>query len=96
MAEENEKRRAEVLISGRVQGVFFRATTRQKARELGVEGWVRNRPDGKVGAVFEGEKSDVQKLVSWCHSGPRAAQVENVDVEWGEPTGKFDGFTVRR
>ncbi len=95
MADEDEKVRAEVMISGHVQGVFFRATTRKKARKLGVNGWVRNRPDGKVGAVFEGPRDRVRQLVSWCHKGPRAARVESVDVDWEEYTGDFSGFSVR-
>jgi acylphosphatase len=84
-----------VVISGRVQGVFFRATTRQKARELRVTGWVRNRRDGKVEAAFEGPRDRVQQIVSWCHRGPRSAVVESVDVDWQEPTGEFSDFSVR-
>ncbi|MFW6189338.1 MAG: acylphosphatase [Planctomycetota bacterium] len=95
MAEEDERARAEVVIDGRVQGVFFRATTRQHARELNVTGWVRNRRDGRVEAVFEGRRSDVRKIVSWCHKGPNAARVESVDVDWKEPTGEFGSFRVR-
>ncbi len=87
--------RARVVISGRVQGVFFRATTRNRAQEKGVRGWVRNRPDGKVEAVFEGTRDRVQSMVSWCHGGPRMAQVESVEVEWEEPTGDFRDFSVR-
>lgn len=84
-----------MVISGRVQGVFFRATTRRKAQQTDLTGWVRNRPDGKVEAVFEGPTAAVRKMVSWCHEGPRMAQVESVDVDWSEPTGEFGGFSVR-
>ena len=80
------KVRAHVYISGRVQGVFFRDSTRHLARQYGVAGWVRNLPDGRVEAVFEGEKDAVQRLVDWCHQGPPGARVDRVDVEWQEYT----------
>jgi acylphosphatase len=73
--------------------VFFRATTRQKARDWGLDGWVRNLPDGRVEAVFEGPEKDVRRAVSWCHQGPRAARVENVEVNWENPEGE-SGFRV--
>jgi len=76
-----------VLISGRVQGVFFRAETRDRARSLGIAGWVRNNPDGTVEAVFEGPRGRVESLVSWCGRGPRGAAVEDVEVTWEEPKG---------
>lgn len=95
MEEEPDNVRAEVVISGRVQGVFFRAHTRERARELGLTGWVRNRFDGRVEAVFEGQRGKVQRMVAWCYRGPRYAQVDNVDVEWQGPTGEFTGFSVR-
>ena len=94
-ASETDRVRAEVLISGRVQGVFFRSNTRQRARSLGLVGYVRNRRDGRVKAVFEGNEPDVKKIVSWCHEGPGSARVESVEVEWEEPEGKFSGFQVR-
>lgn len=87
--------RARVVISGTVQGVFFRASTRDEARRVGVRGWVRNLDDGRVEAVFEGEKSAVQHLVAWCHRGPPAASVEHVAVSWEEATGKEGLFTIR-
>ena len=89
------KVRAHVYISGRVQGVFFRDSTRHLARQYGVAGWVRNLPDGRVEAVFEGEKDAVQRLIDWCHQGPPGARVDRVDVEWQEYTGAFTDFTVR-
>lgn len=89
------KVRAHVYISGRVQGVFFRDSTRHLARQYGVVGWVRNLPDGRVEAVFEGEKDAVQRLVDWCHQGPPGARVDRVDVEWQEYTGAFTDFMVR-
>jgi len=87
--------RAHVFVSGRVQGVFFRFETRRLARRLGVAGWVRNRRDGQVEAVFEGEREDVNKMVEFCRHGPSGARVTNVEVGWEKPTGEFEGFDVR-
>ncbi|MFB6203914.1 MAG: acylphosphatase [Candidatus Nanohaloarchaea archaeon] len=87
--------RAHVWISGKVQGVTFRASTRRKARELEVYGWVRNLEDGRVEAVFEGEEEDVEKMIEFCHEGPRLADVEDVEVQREEPEG-LPGFRVRR
>ncbi|MBS1263293.1 MAG: Acylphosphatase [Methanonatronarchaeales archaeon] len=86
--------RAHVFVSGRVQGVFYRAGTRERARELGVSGWVRNLPDGRVEAVFEGEGSKVDEMLKWCRDGSAAARVETVEVEREEPKG-LKGFEVR-
>lgn len=86
--------RAHVFVSGRVQGVNFRASARNYAREVGVSGWVRNLEDGRVEAVFEGERSAVQKMVSWCYSGPSHARVEAVEVRWEKPTGEERGFSI--
>jgi len=87
--------RAHVFVSGKVQGVYFRATTREEARERGVTGWVRNLDDGRVEAVFEGDENDVEEMVEFCHDGSPAAEVEDVEVEWEEATGEFDGFGIR-
>ena len=87
--------RARVLISGRVQGVWFRGTTRDVAQSLGLEGWVRNLPGGGVEAVFEGPEDKARQAISWCHRGPRLAQVESVDVHWEEPEGLAGGFRLR-
>ena len=87
--------RAHLYISGRVQGVFFRARTREQAQAAGVAGWVRNLPDGRVEAVFEGPRDAVQRVVRWCHSGPRHAHVSNVQVDWEQPTGQEQGFGIR-
>ena len=86
--------RAHVLVRGRVQGVFFRSDTRDRARSLGLSGWVRNNPDGTVEAVFEGPSERVESMVRWCGRGPRDAQVAGVDVRWEEPSGE-KGFSVR-
>jgi acylphosphatase len=83
-----------VIIAGRVQGVFFRDTCRRLAREVGLAGWVRNNPDGRVEACFEGEGAGVDRLVDWCRSGPRGAVVERVEVHEDEPQG-LEGFRVR-
>ncbi len=87
-------RRARVTVSGRVQGVWFRAETRDMARLLGLSGWVRNAPDGTVEAVFEGEEAEVGKAVEWCRRGPRMARVDSVELVWEEPRGE-QGFEVR-
>jgi acylphosphatase len=94
MAEGNLKR-AHVFISGSVQGVNFRYYTRQQANMLGLKGWVRNLIDGRVEAVFEGEESAVQRIVNWCHEGPRSARVYDVETYWEAPTDSFIGFDIR-
>ena len=81
-------------MHGRVQGVFFRDTTRRRADASGVAGWVSNRPDGAVAAVFEGDSAAVDQLVDFCRSGPSRAEVESVDVVEEEPEG-LSGFEVR-
>jgi len=87
-------KRAEVVVRGAVQGVFFRAETRNRAHSLGVRGWVRNARDGSVEAVFEGDDDRVESIVSWCSRGPAGARVEDVDVTWAEPLGE-DLFAIR-
>jgi acylphosphatase len=89
-----EQVRAHVIITGRVQGVSFRAYARDRARAAGVEGWIRNLSDGRVEAVFEGTRPAVQRMVSWCYSGPALAAVEKVEVLWEEPTGTEGGFAI--
>ena len=86
--------RARVMIGGRVQGVNFRACTRDEARAVGVEGWVRNLEDGRVEAVFEGSQAAVKRVVSWCYGGPSHARVERVEVQWERPTGQDSGFRI--
>ena len=88
------KTRAHVLVSGRVQGVFFRAATKREADSLGVKGYARNLPDGKVEAVFEGEEDVVKMLVDFSKQGPPRAKVSNVDVKWEAYTGQFRSFRV--
>ena len=89
------KARAHVYVSGRVQGVFFRSETQDEALGHSLTGWVRNLPDDRVEAVFEGEKESVEKLVEFCRRGPPGARVAKVDVTWESYTGQFKSFTVR-
>ena len=86
-------KRARVVVSGVVQGVFFRTETRERARSLGIAGWIRNVPDGTVEAAFEGDDERVDSMVEWCRRGPSGASVENVEVEWIEPEGEA-GFSI--
>jgi len=90
-----EKVRAHLFISGWVQGVFFRANTRDKALRYGVKGWVRNLPDGRVEVICEGEREDIQRLIEWCKKGPPGARVEGVEVHWEEYKGEFETFSIK-
>ena len=89
-----EKARAHVIIEGRVQGVFFRQHTQDKAFKLGVSGWVRNCRDGSVEAVFEGEKERVEQIIQWCNRGPSEASVKGIRVVWEDYTGEFKDFSI--
>jgi acylphosphatase len=89
------KTRVHVFVSGRVQGVFFRQKTKQQAESFGVTGWVRNLPDGRVEAVFEGEEETVKALVEYCHHGPSYARVTNIDASWEDYRGEFSDFKMR-
>ena len=91
-ADPNSIRRR-VVVHGRVQGVFFRDSVRRRASERGVAGWVRNRPDGTVEAVFEGQREAVEAMVRFAHEGPRGAEVDTVDVSEEYPEGAI-GFSV--
>lgn len=86
--------RRRVVVTGLVQGVFYRESCRREAGARGVAGWVRNRPDGRVEAVFEGAPADVEALVTWAGVGPPQADVDDVEVTDEEPEG-LSGFTVR-
>jgi acylphosphatase len=87
--------RAHVIISGRVQGVFFRMETKEAADRHDVKGWVKNKRDGTVEAVFEGERDQVDALLKWCEEGPPHANVDDVDVKWEACSGEFKKFDVR-
>ena len=87
--------RKRLVIHGRVQGVFYRASTQEKAREIGVAGWVRNRPDGTVEAVVEGSPDAVTRLVEWCRKGPPHARVDEIDIRDETPQGMVPPFSAR-
>ena len=89
------KARAHVFVNGRVQGVFFRSQTKHNADRHNVTGWVRNLPDGRLEAVFEGEKEAVQTLIDFCKHGPSGARVTNVELTWETYTGEFDRFKIK-
>jgi acylphosphatase len=88
------KARAHVYVSGRVQGVFFRYETKERADELGVTGWVKNLPDGRVEAVFEGERDGVEKMIDFCRVGPPGARVTKVEISWEDYKGEFQSFSI--
>ncbi len=88
--------RLHLLISGRVQGVWYRASTRRRARELGLSGWVRNLPDGRVEALAEGPRPQLEALLSWAQQGPTLALVSGVEASWSAALGEHDGFETRR
>jgi acylphosphatase len=87
--------RVRLFISGEVQGVLFRSNTRDFANGLGLKGWVRNLPDGRVECVVEGEKEKVERMIGFCREGPPGSRVENVEVKRGEFRNEFRGFEVR-
>ncbi len=88
--------RVHVFISGKVQGVFFRSGTKERAEELNLTGWVRNLADGRVEAVFEGEEKNVENMVQWCRRGPDYAVVEEIEVIPEQYKGEFNSFALRR
>jgi len=88
--------RARILITGLVQGVFFRREMTDLARSLGISGWVRNLPNGKVEALAEGEKKRLDELIRFCHVGPPGAVVRKVEVEWSDYSGEFRGFRITK
>ncbi len=93
--KERQFLRAHAVIHGRVQGVFFRAGTRDEAVRIGVAGWVRNLPDGSVEALFEGETLKVEEILGWSHKGPSGARVSSVDIEFEPYKGEFKRFEIR-
>jgi acylphosphatase len=90
----DNKVRAHVIIVGRVQGVFFRLETQRAAEKYGVAGWVRNKRDGTVEAVFEGNKEGVDAILEWCKQGSPGAVVERVNLEWQQYTGEYANFEI--
>jgi acylphosphatase len=91
-----ERARVHLVVSGLVQGVFFRQSTVDEARRLGVSGWVRNLPDGRVEVVAEGGREALEGLVRFCRRGPPAARVEDVEAVWGAFSGDLPAFAARR
>ncbi|HYV09137.1 MAG TPA: acylphosphatase [Thermoplasmata archaeon] len=89
------KGRARVIFRGRVQGVYFRAHCAEKAESLGLDGYVRNLPDGSVEAVFEGDRSVIEACIEWNRGSQPYAQVTGVEISWTSPRGDLNGFHVR-
>ena len=96
MTNPLEKGSVHLNISGRVQGVYYRASMLQEAQRLGVTGWVMNRADGSVEAVAEGWQAKIEELIAWCRRGPQGARVAAVEAQWQQPENKFVGFAIRR
>ena len=90
----SDKVRVHIFVSGLVQGVFFRENTRQEAEKLGINGWVKNLPDGKVEAVFEGDRNKVEEMIEWSKKGSSPAKVENIDLNWENFKNEFSEFNI--
>ena len=88
------KERLHIIIEGSVQGVLFRDSTKDKARELELTGWIKNNSDGTVEAIFEGEEKNLKKILEFCREGPAEAVVETVEEEWEDYTGEFETFDI--
>lgn len=87
-------KRIQMVVRGRVQGVYYRASAQREARQLGLSGWVKNRPDGSVEIVAEGEEDQVKDLLSWAQQGPTTARVDKVETKWRSYTGEFSDFRI--
>lgn len=96
MTNPVQKSAVHLKITGRVQGVYYRASMLQEAQKLGLSGWVMNRADGSVEAVAEGWQAQLEELIAWCQQGPPDARVNAVDAQWSEPQNSFVGFAIRR
>lgn len=96
MGQSADQVRVQLIIAGRVQGVYFRTSTVNEAQKLGLTGWVINCPDGSVKVVAEGPNNRIEQLIAWCHQGPSGARVSDVDVQWAEAENTFKRFEVRR
>ena len=98
MATKNKDekiKRAHIIVKGRVQGIFFRSSTKRIAAELELKGYVKNLPDGNVEVIAEGDEEKIKKLIQFCKTGPSLAKVEDVNIEFEKPTKEFGGFEVR-
>lgn len=89
------KKQVILKIHGRVQGVFFRDSIRNKARKLDLTGWVSNESNGTVKVVAEGEEGKLEELIKWCYNGPVIARVEKINIKWQEAAGQFEGFEIK-
>jgi acylphosphatase len=89
------EKRARLIISGRVQGVYYRYSTQQEAKRLGLTGWVRNLPNGNVEAVVEGDEATVERMIEWCRQGPAGAAVSEIERTLTEASGEFEAFEIR-
>ncbi len=87
-------KQVQVVVRGRVQGVYFRASTQREAKRLGLTGWVKNRPDGNVEVLAEGEEEGLKDLIAWANKGPSAARVERVEVRWRGFSGDYADFRI--
>lgn len=87
--------RAHLFISGRVQGVFYRSFTEEVARSFGLKGWVRNSPDGRVEAMFEGDRASITEAIKACYQGPPASRVDDIEVQWEDYQDEYPTFSVR-
>ena len=87
---------ARILIEGLVQGVWYRASARDEGHRLGLSGWARNLPDGRVEAYAEGPRDRIEDFIAWCRQGPALARVTKMDIDWVEPAGEVRGFKVGR
>ena len=96
MALAQDHVRVHLKITGRVQGVYFRASTVAQAQRLGVTGWVANAPDGNVEVVAEGTRARIDELIAWCRRGPAGAKVTNVEIAWEASRNEFASFSIRR
>jgi acylphosphatase len=88
------QKQVHLVVQGRVQGVYFRASTQQEAQRLTLRGWVKNRPDGSVEILAQGSEETLKQFVTWAHRGPSSARVDHVQQVWGDATGHFDLFQI--
>ena len=93
-SEATDRARLHMIVTGRVQGVFYRASAAEQARALGIIGWARNLPNGSVEIIAEGRRADLQKFTAWARSGPPSARVAEVREEWGQARSEFSDFRV--
>ncbi|MFC1663573.1 acylphosphatase [Patescibacteria group bacterium] len=88
-------KRAHIFVIGKVQGVFFRLNTEERAKKLGITGWIKNLEDGRIEAIFEGKKESVEKIIKWTKMGPLTAKVNKADIKWQEYKDEFKDFEIR-